>query len=145
MEFLDAIKEKGFSSASQFHAMVASLELTGPGHLEAFRKWQHEDGSIAGLEKLPTRERATIIATQDHIGAFVEGYAVPKEHQGKGIGRREYEKWEASLPKTLKYVGLQATPTSIGFWLKMGFKVMVEGEMSMVKGINGHPIPNMEE
>jgi hypothetical protein len=86
----------------------------------------------------------SISASVTDAGAFIMGFS--SMDPSKGNGRRAYEKWERELPKTVRVVGLQATATSYGFWVKMGFSFMYEPRdnlFTMVKGVNGYPTPPM--
>jgi hypothetical protein len=42
----------GFESAQEYNRLIGSLELETPGQLAAFKKWDAEDGTKEGLEKL---------------------------------------------------------------------------------------------
>lgn len=63
MRIEDAVLENGFEDVSEFSHLVSTVDLTKPGADEAFRKWQHEDGSKEGLLKLPSREPRTTKVT----------------------------------------------------------------------------------
>ena len=51
--FEDMVRAGGFASAEEFHRMVSSVRLTSPGDIEAFKRWQREDGTKDGLARLP--------------------------------------------------------------------------------------------
>lgn len=53
----DPFKECGFESEGEFHRMVAAADLGTPERLAAFKRWQMDDGTKAGLAALP-REAA---------------------------------------------------------------------------------------
>lgn len=100
-------------------------------------------------------------ADQPHVDADVRGtlatihmFYVPPHMRGRGEGRRVYEEWEASLPKTVSLVRLMAADygdgagLSNGFWEAMGYSHQYDGEdldyetsQWMWKGVNGHPTP----
>lgn len=46
----------GFEDEQEFFRMVSNVRLTHLGDLDAFKRWQHDDGTKAGLTKLPVRE-----------------------------------------------------------------------------------------
>lgn len=56
---------------------------------------------------------------------YLEWFALPQELRRKGLGRRAYELWEASLSKRVKLIRLHAADSGSGstdaFWKKMGF------------------------
>jgi hypothetical protein len=52
MNLSDMAKSLGFESEQEFHAIVSSLDLTKPGAVEKFKKWQETDATKAGLLKL---------------------------------------------------------------------------------------------
>lgn len=80
---------------------------------------------------------------------------IPKRQRRKGLGRKEYEEWEASLPEHIKLVKLMAADMGDGnsqeFWQRMGFDfvytaddpedIPYEYRQEMQKGVNGHPTP----
>ena len=45
-------REFGFEDAKEFNRLVASLDLSTGERLQAFKEWQHNDGTKAGLLKL---------------------------------------------------------------------------------------------
>lgn len=51
-EFGEFVKGFGFKDGAEFHSMVARLDISTPERLDAFRRWQMEDGTKAGLERL---------------------------------------------------------------------------------------------
>lgn len=42
----------GFADAEEFHRMVANADMRSPAARAAFKDWQENDGTKAGLEKL---------------------------------------------------------------------------------------------
>jgi len=52
MSLENLVKEKGFENENEFHALVAGVHLSTQEKLDAFKKWQNEDGSKEGLLKL---------------------------------------------------------------------------------------------
>lgn len=42
----------GFASAEEFHRMVANADISTPEKLAAFKAWQENDGTKAGLDAL---------------------------------------------------------------------------------------------
>lgn len=46
----------GFESERELHRLVSSRDLSTPERLAAFKRWQTEDGSKAGLLRLPGRD-----------------------------------------------------------------------------------------
>lgn len=50
-DFESQVVEKGFKDLAEFHSMVAKVDLGLVG-LANFRKWQYEDGTKEGLQKL---------------------------------------------------------------------------------------------
>ena len=85
--------------------------------------------------------------------ALIHDFYIPQHMRGKGMGRRYYEEWEASLPETVELVKLFAADydgsgNSDGFWDALGFSyaytgdtMSYEAEHTMWKGVNGHPTP----
>jgi len=49
---VDIVKQYGFESLEEFSQLISSLNLTTMEKLIAFRKWQENDGTKAGLLKL---------------------------------------------------------------------------------------------
>jgi hypothetical protein len=47
------LKELGFESSAEFHKMVASVDLSSLAKIQDFKRWQNDDGTKAGLLKLP--------------------------------------------------------------------------------------------
>ena len=103
-------------------------------------------------------------AGKGEIGAHREGnvihidwFTINEVHRGKGWGRRAYEQWEASLPKDIVRVELNAaqdagTGRVEQFWVKMGFEFIYNREVydatidnAMWKGVNGHPTPKAKD
>lgn len=58
MDMQELAKEFGFESAEEMNRMIARVDLSTTEKAEAFRKWQGEDGTKAGLEKLLPFEEA---------------------------------------------------------------------------------------
>jgi hypothetical protein len=48
----EIFKQLGFESEAEFHRMVAGADLSSVERIAAFKHWQDEDGSKAGLEAL---------------------------------------------------------------------------------------------
>lgn len=46
------VRSQGFESEKEFHHLVASTDTSTPEKYAAFKRWQHDDGSKAGLLKL---------------------------------------------------------------------------------------------
>lgn len=99
-------------------------------------------------------DEGVIIAADIHEKvAIIHDFVVPKSLRGRGVGRREYEKWEANLPHTVELVKLFAADygdgkgNSDGFWENMGFDYQYadaddyETAHMMWKGVNGHETP----
>ena len=51
----EVVKELGFENEKEFHSIVANVDIASAKKLEDFRKWQFEDGTKEGLQKLPKR------------------------------------------------------------------------------------------
>lgn len=51
-DFEDILKAHGFASQQEFSSMVARARLSTPEERAAFKAWQEEDGTKAGLQKL---------------------------------------------------------------------------------------------
>ncbi len=45
----ELVKSLGFADAREFHRLVASADITSPEKLTAFKAWQENDGTKAGL------------------------------------------------------------------------------------------------
>ena len=52
----DLVRALGFADEADFHRLVASADISTPEKMKAFRKWQEEDGSKAGLLALAATE-----------------------------------------------------------------------------------------
>ncbi len=48
----ELVKAMGFESLQEFNKLVASVDLSTPEKLKAFKEWQDNDGSKTGLLKL---------------------------------------------------------------------------------------------
>ena len=48
----ELVKEMGFESEEEFHAMVSSVDLTDPIKMGAFLDWKENDGTKKGLLEL---------------------------------------------------------------------------------------------
>jgi hypothetical protein len=48
----DIAKQLGFADASEFHRMVAAVDISRPSKVAAFKRWQDEDGTKDGLAAL---------------------------------------------------------------------------------------------
>lgn len=46
------VLQMGFESLVEFNRLVASVDLQRREHVEAFKRWQDEDGTKAGLVAL---------------------------------------------------------------------------------------------
>jgi len=51
-DFEKIIIENGFESIKEFNNLVSNANISTPEKVKAFRKWQLEDGTKAGLLKL---------------------------------------------------------------------------------------------
>lgn len=51
-DFERTVLAHGFSSVRAFHAMMAAVDLSTPEKIAAFKQWQMNDGSKAGLVAL---------------------------------------------------------------------------------------------
>lgn len=84
----------------------------------ALSKPRDEDAEL--LKQLEVRAYLTAPDTM-----YLEWFALPRELRGKGLGRRAYELWEKTLPKSVKLIRLHAADTGSGptdmFWERMGF------------------------
>lgn len=49
----DPITELGFADEAELHRLVAAADLGTPTALLAFKRWQRDDGTKAGLLKIP--------------------------------------------------------------------------------------------
>jgi hypothetical protein len=49
----ETARELGFENEKEMHRLVASVDLSTPEKIAAFKKWQFEDGTKDGLIKLP--------------------------------------------------------------------------------------------
>jgi len=106
--------------------------------------------------ELPSWMNENIESHEQGDTMWLDLIEVPKSQQRKGLGRKEYEEWEGSLPKNIKLVKLMAADmgdgNSQGFWERMGFdfvytsndpnNIPYEYRQEMQKGVNGHPTPN---
>jgi GNAT superfamily N-acetyltransferase len=58
--------------------------------------------------------------------AYIEWFAVPKGHRGKGVGTQAYEEWERALPPGITTIRLHAADSGEGpsgpFWESLGFE-----------------------
>jgi GNAT superfamily N-acetyltransferase len=56
---------------------------------------------------------------------YIEWFLVPKDLRGRGVGTAAYRQWEKGLPKTVRYVTLNAVDSGHGysgpFWESLGF------------------------
>ncbi len=52
MTFDELARKSGFESEKDFHATVASVDISTFQKYSAFKKWQDEDGTKEGLLKL---------------------------------------------------------------------------------------------
>lgn len=48
----EIIKEYGFESQAEFSELINNVDLSSPEKVEAFRKWQIEDGTKENLLKI---------------------------------------------------------------------------------------------
>ena len=53
----EALKKLGFENQEEFSRMVASVDISSMDSLAAFKKWQNEDGTKAGLLALQNKKR----------------------------------------------------------------------------------------
>lgn len=78
----EAVKKSGFKSLQEMTRMVASVNLTSPGAMEAFEDWKNNDGSKKGLENLLNKKP---VADSEAIALWLEGLsrhpACPKERR----------------------------------------------------------------
>ena len=51
----ELFKQVGFESEIEFHRLVAAADLSTPEKVQAFKAWQNNDGTKAGLLKLEHR------------------------------------------------------------------------------------------
>lgn len=49
----EIVKALGFADEREFHRLVCCVDLTSPEKVAAFKAWQDEDGTKAGLLALP--------------------------------------------------------------------------------------------
>ncbi len=49
----EIVKQLGFENEAELHGMVANVDISTQDRLDAFQKWQEEDGTKAGLAALP--------------------------------------------------------------------------------------------
>lgn len=73
-------------------------------------------------------ENTPFLAThQSEDTAWVDVFFIPKLLRRQGLGRRIFEAWLASLPKTVRSIYLVAAEIDeelpLDFWTKMGFEV----------------------
>jgi len=57
----DTVKKLGFESGAEFCRLVASVDMSAPEKLQAFRRWQVTDGTKEGLLKLPVKQPDEVI------------------------------------------------------------------------------------
>lgn len=55
LSLADAARALGFESEAELHGLVCSRDIANPEGLAAFQRWKTEDGTKAGLLKLPAR------------------------------------------------------------------------------------------
>lgn len=48
-ELEQVVKENGFADETEFHRMVAMVDLSSPYNMASFRRWQFQDGTKQGL------------------------------------------------------------------------------------------------
>jgi hypothetical protein len=48
----ELLKQLGFEGAAEFNRLIADVDLSTAAKITAFKRWQDEDGSKAGLEAL---------------------------------------------------------------------------------------------
>jgi len=139
------MKKSKKSPAQLDREIKASLTKPGP----------HTPPSDAALlKRLEVRAYPTTPGT-----LYLEWFALPKDLRGKGLGRRAYMLWEATLPKKLKLIRLHTADSGSGpteaFWERMGFDwrydfddpvystddPLYEASREMQKGIHGKRTP----
>jgi hypothetical protein len=89
---------------------------------------------------------------------YIEWLLVPKGLRGRGLGTAAYKAWEKSLPKTVRYVTLNAVDSGFGysgpFWESLGFVYqfdygyaldvsdrLYESSHAMIKGVGRTQTP----
>lgn len=80
------------------------------------------DGSAVNLDNTP------FLAThQSQDSAWVDFFFIPRIQRRQGVGRRIFEAWVATLPKSVRTIYLVAAEldedSPLEFWTKMGFEV----------------------
>ncbi len=48
----DISKESGFESADEMFRLISSVDISNDEKMSAFKRWQSEDGTKDGLDKL---------------------------------------------------------------------------------------------
>jgi hypothetical protein len=51
----ELVKQLGFKGETEFHHMVAAVDISTSENLQAFKDWQNNDGTKEGISKLPVR------------------------------------------------------------------------------------------
>lgn len=52
----EIVRKMGFESEKEFHSLVASVDLSTPENMKAFKDWQNNDGTKEGILKLKRSE-----------------------------------------------------------------------------------------
>jgi hypothetical protein len=128
------------------------IRLPATNHEKQIYKGQVEQGYRKKASDTEQTSRAPIEAHRSGNIIWIDWFEVPKDQRGKGLGTKQYQEWEAALPKDIELVRLYAGNTdgsgsSSPFWDKLGFNFVYANEQGslydnyMWKGVNGHPTP----
>lgn len=78
-------------------------------------------------------------------GVYLNWYRYAPELRRRGLGRKYYEAWEATLPEHVERIYLHSLDTAIPFWTRMGYEPVYRHDPDennlMVKELRGRHAP----